>query len=59
MCRTPHCFGDCDECIADAKREKEYEEANAECPYRTECNVKDINVKQDRCSTCGRVWNYS
>lgn len=39
MCSTPWCFGDCEECEADRELEKEYEEANAECPHRKECNV--------------------
>jgi hypothetical protein len=59
MCNTPWCFGECDECEREAKNKKEYEEATAECPYRKECNIKTVHVKQDRCSTCGKTFNYA
>lgn len=57
-CYTPYCWGDREQCQAQAKFDKEQEEANARCPYRKECNVRDINVKTDQCSTCGKTWNY-
>jgi len=59
MCSTPWCFGDCEECEADKKYEQEREEANAECPYRKECNWVATDVKNDRCTTCGKGYTYS
>jgi hypothetical protein len=46
MCNTPWCFGDC-------------EEVSAECPYRKECNWVTTDVKNDRCTTCGKGYTYS
>lgn len=45
MCRTPWCFGDCEECEADKKLEQQYEESNVECPHRKECNWVTIDEK--------------
>jgi hypothetical protein len=59
MCNTPWCFGDCEECEADKKYEQEREEASAECPYRKECNWVVTDVKNDRCTTCGKGYTYS
>jgi hypothetical protein len=59
MCSTPWCFGDCEECEADKKYEQEREEASAECPYRKECNWVATDVKNDRCTTCGKGYTYS
>lgn len=58
MCRTPWCWGECDECIADKKREEEWEEANAECPHKKKCVLETVHVKQDRCKSCGQTFNY-
>jgi len=52
-------FGDCEECEADKKYDKEQEEANAECPYRKECKWVATDVKNDRCTTCGKGYAYS
>lgn len=55
-CRTPYCYGDCDECLDDKRREEEqYDE---ECPRSKKCNVVTINIKTDKCTTCGQVFNY-
>jgi len=59
MCKTPWCFGDCEECEADKKNEQEREEANAECPYRKECNWVVTDAKNDRCTNCGKCYKYS
>ena len=59
MCNTPWCYGDCEECEADKKREQEQEEMNAECPHRKECNWVVTSVKSDRCTTCGDTFEYS
>jgi len=40
------------------KYEKEYEENNAQCPYRKECNWETVDVKNDRCTTCGKGYAY-
>lgn len=58
MCNTPWCFGDCEECEAEEKFKKEIEEQNAECPYRKECKWITIDVKNDKCVTCGKVYTY-
>lgn len=58
MCRTPWCFGDCEECELEKKREQEHEETSAECPYRKECNLIVISNKSDKCTSCGIVYNY-
>jgi hypothetical protein len=58
MCTTHWCFGDCDECEAEKKLKQEYEEANAQCPYRKECNWVTTDVKNDRCTTCGQTYTY-
>ncbi len=58
MCRTPWCFGDCDECEADKKYQDDFEEQTAECPHRKECDWVTVNVKADRCKTCGKTFNY-
>jgi hypothetical protein len=58
MCTTPWCYGDCDQCIRDAKQEKEFEEIQKECPHKKECNIITVHVKQDRCTNCNYVYNY-
>ena len=58
MCSTSWCYGDCDECLADAKWEKEQEELNAECSYRKECNWVVVDTKNDRCTKCGDTFVY-
>lgn len=58
MCSTPWCFGECDECIRQAKSDKEWEEANKECPYRKECVWVTLDVKTDKCTTCGLITKY-
>jgi len=58
MCSTPWCFGDCEECEADKKLEQEYKEANAQCPHRKECKWITVDVKNDRCTTCGKIYTY-
>lgn len=57
-CRTPWCYGDCDDCEADKKLEEEYKDSIAECPHKKECSFEMINVKTDRCTTCGKNFNY-
>jgi len=52
------CFGDRDECKINEELEKEFEEANKECPYRKECKWVTINVKNDKCTTCGKIYTY-
>jgi hypothetical protein len=59
MCNTNWCYGDCEECLADEKWEKEQEEANAECPHRKECNWVVTDTKNDKCTTCGKTYTYS
>lgn len=59
MCREPYCFGDCEDCLEDKRAEKEREELNAECPHRKECKWIATSVKQDKCTTCGQIYNYS
>ena len=58
MCHTPYCFGDCEECLSWDAYVKEAEEASKECPYRKECNCTFVNVKTDKCTTCGKIFNY-
>lgn len=58
MCRTPYCFGDCEECIAEDKYQKELEESITDCPYRKECNWVTVSIKSDKCTTCGQVYTY-
>lgn len=58
MCRTPWCGGECDECIADKKAQEKYEDENISCPHRKECNWETIDVKHDRCKTCGHIETY-
>ena len=58
MCHTKWCYGECDECIADKKREQEYEEVNASCPHISECILVTVDVKTDRCKTCGQIFTY-
>jgi hypothetical protein len=58
MCRTPWCFGDCEECEYDKKYEQAYEESMTECPYRKECTWITLDVKTDKCTNCGKITNY-
>lgn len=58
MCSTPYCYGDCPECVREQNRKKEYEERSAECPYNLNCKIKTASIKQDVCTTCGKIWNY-
>ena len=58
MCHTKWCYGECDECIADAKAKKEYEELHTPCPHKEECILITIDVKTDKCKTCNRLFNY-
>lgn len=58
MCNTPWCFGDCEDCEADRKWKEEREEANTECPYRKECKWVKLDVKNDKCKTCGKIQSY-
>lgn len=64
MCHTPWCFGDCDECIAEAKFEADCK-ASQTCRFdpeesvlESECGLKATSVKQDTCNKCGYVYNY-
>lgn len=56
MCSTPWCYGDCEDCIREQKREKEYKESNEVCPYRKECKWVTVDVKNDKCTTCGKSY---
>lgn len=58
MCRTPYCYGDCDECLGEEKERKEFEEFSAECPRRKECKLQYVNPKADQCKHCGQIFNY-
>jgi hypothetical protein len=58
MCSTPWCWGECDDCIRQAKLDKEWEEEHTDCPHRKECTWVTLNVKTDKCTTCGLVTNY-
>ena len=58
MCSTPYCYGDCDECIAEQKRRKEDDEYFTPCPYNVKCKWETVNVKLDRCTTCGKTFDY-
>ena len=58
MCHTKWCYGECDECIADAEREKEYGDSLKKCPHTDDCILITNNVKQDQCETCGKIFNY-
>ena len=58
MCNTAWCDGFCDECKIDQELEKEWQESNSQCPHRAECNIVTIDVKQDKCTTCGKVFGY-
>jgi hypothetical protein len=59
MCSTPWCFGDCEECETEKRLEQEYEESIAECPHRKECNWVAIDIKNDSCKTCGKIYTYT
>jgi len=62
-CRTPWCYGDCEDCLAE-KKEEENREARRTCPesggrvLASECGIKSVSVKQDACNKCGYVFNY-
>jgi len=58
MCRTPWCFGDCEECEANKKVEQEYEDSIKECPYKSECSLTIANITTDICVSCGKIFNY-
>lgn len=58
MCSTKWCYGDCDECVAEEKYREEMEESLKECPYRKECSWVNVHVKQDKCTNCGKIFNY-
>lgn len=58
MCRTPWCFGDCEECIKEQAENDAYSEFYAECPHRKECNLNTKSAKEDVCSSCGKSFNY-
>lgn len=58
MCRTPWCYGDCEECIRDQKEQEEYKEFISECPNKKTCTLTMINTKTDRCAYCGEIFNY-
>lgn len=58
MCSTHWCFGDCEQCIAEKEFERKLEEDNVECPHRKECNWVVVHVKQDKCTTCRKTFNY-
>lgn len=58
MCRTKWCYGDCEECEAEKKAQKEWEEQIAVCPHKVSCQLTTLNVKQDQCVTCGKIFNY-
>ena len=58
MCSTPYCWGDCDECIADKQRADREEWENASCPHNPRCNIVTIDVKTDKCTTCGEIIRY-
>lgn len=63
MCTTPYCFGDCEDCIEDKKREKK-ERDNETCQFsngkvlESQCGLFTVSVKQDSCSKCGYTVNY-
>lgn len=58
MCTTPWCYGDCEDCLRETKRNKEYEERTSPCPHNVKCKLKTVSVKQDQCTTCGKTFNY-
>jgi len=58
MCNTAWCFGECDECIQDKKKEERYIDDSAQCPYKAKCNFETLDIKTDRCATCGEIFNY-
>ena len=58
MCSTPWCYGDCEECEARKQSEKDFEEMNAQCPHRKECNLVTVDVKTDTCTYCGKIFTY-
>jgi hypothetical protein len=58
MCSTPWCYGECDECKAEEAENERLQDSIAECPHRKECNWVTVNVKADRCTTCGQTFTY-
>lgn len=58
MCYTPYCFGECEECQRQQQIEQDFRESSAECPYKKECDWETLDVKTDRCKTCGLITNY-
>jgi hypothetical protein len=58
MCNTPWCDGSCEECVAEKKRQQDYEDSIAQCPYRKECKWVTVDIKNDRCTTCGKTFRY-
>ena len=58
MCSTPWCAGECEDCQYEKRYNEEQEEARAECPHRKECNWVVVDVKTDKCTTCGKTTNY-
>lgn len=64
MCHTKWCYGDCDECEAEKKREQEAKERET-CQFsdgqvlESECGLSVSSTKQDSCGKCGYVFNYS
>jgi hypothetical protein len=58
MCNTYWCDGDCSECLEDARRIAQYEEDNAKCPFAKDCNIITVDVKTDKCTTCGKIISY-
>lgn len=58
MCFTPYCDGSCDECEYQKKRDLENEESIKGCPYRKECKWETLDVKTDKCTSCGLITNY-
>jgi len=58
MCTRAWCFGECEECITEAKQREYDDKYGNECPFTENCNFSTLNIKTDICKTCGRTQNY-
>lgn len=55
MCYTPYCDGSCEECENQKKKEEQNDES---CPHSKNCKWETLDIKTDRCKTCGLIINY-